>query len=155
MGHDGRCHDAARRTNAEEAQAARFTAIGGETEKTPDEQQSGSLDAVPRQALQIEIAATGTVSEADECQGNARGVKAFIAESAAPGTQARGGGEQIGCAAAARTEAIGAAALWTYHRKKYSILGFAGKNSEIQSHDQWTDRPRTAVLRQQAQFGSD
>jgi hypothetical protein len=85
------------------------------------------LDAVPRQALQIEIAAARAMREARERYGDASGVEAFIAGTAAPRAQAEGGGKPIGRTAAARAKAISASTLWTNHLEKLSTPRICGQ----------------------------
>ena len=117
--HDRRWNDAARRKDAEEAQAARIAAEGAEAEKTLQPEQRGLLDAIARQALQVEVSAARAMSKARERHGNPPRIKASIARSAAPGAQAGRGSEHVGRAAAARAEAIRAAALWANHPEKF------------------------------------
>jgi hypothetical protein len=74
----------AKRTNAEEAPAARIAAISGESEETLETHEGAILNAIPRQEFEIEISTTRAMRKAQERPCDTAGVEALVACVAAP-----------------------------------------------------------------------
>ena len=100
---------------AEEFFAAWVAAISRKSEEALHENQSSTLDARPRDTLEVEISAQWAMGVTRERERHVPGMEAAIARAASPGTQAEARADEIDHAAAMRAKAVRAAALRTDH----------------------------------------
>jgi hypothetical protein len=107
--------DTAKFADAEEAVAARVTAVGGKSEPALQENEGALFHSFAGDVFDIEIAAARAVREAFQDGCDAPGLKAVFAAVATPGAQAGATEEEIEDSVAVRAKTAVTATLRTDH----------------------------------------
>jgi hypothetical protein len=114
-GNQGRTNTT-KRQDTKEPLPARVAAIGREPEEAFQENQSALLNAVPRDAFKVEIAASRAMGIPRKRERHAPGVESPVAGVASPGPQAGRGAQGIEHTVAMRAKTVRAPALRADHR---------------------------------------
>jgi hypothetical protein len=105
-----------KRKHAEETISTGVATVGAEFQQPFQEDETPILHAIATDFFEIKVAATGTVRKVREGRRNAPSIEVKIAGIAAPRSGAQPSCEKIGESLPARTDAVNASTLRTYHR---------------------------------------
>lgn len=111
-----------KRPDAEKSLAAGIAAVGRESQQPFDQKQSTVVNALSRNAVEIEVAALGAMRQMKEAQRHSPRIKAQFACLAAPGTASRQCEKEVSGSGTVGAETFGAAALRANHQYILSNL---------------------------------